>query len=65
MKVYLNLPTTDEGKEQLDEAMAILQATLVLKTIDNLKIIEKDKRKVLLAIIDELEKREQKEISSN
>lgn len=65
MKVYFNLPTTDEGKKQLNEAMADLQATLVIKTIEKLNLSEKKKKEILLAIIDELEKREQKEISSN
>lgn len=65
MKVYLNLPTTDEGKKQLNEAMADLQATLVINTIEKLNLSEKKKKEILLAIIDELEKREQKEISSN
>lgn len=65
MKVYLNLPTTDEGKKQLNEAMADLQATLVIKTIEKLNLSEEKKKEILLAIIDELEKREQKEISSN
>ena len=65
MKVYLNLPTTDESKKQLNEAMADLQATLVINTIEKLNLSEKKKKEILLAIIDELEKREQKEISSN
>ena len=45
--------------------MADLQATLVIKTIEKLNLSEKKKKEILLAIIDELKKREQKEISSN
>ena len=45
--------------------MADLQATLVINTIEKLNLSEKKKKEILLAIIDELEKREQKEISSN
>lgn len=38
MKLYINMPTADEGKKILDEAIAKVPATLILKAIDNLNI---------------------------
>lgn len=65
MKLYVNMPTTDEGKKMLDEAMAKVQATLMLKAIDDLNISSQSKRKVLQGVIDKLEKQaKEKEISS-
>lgn len=64
MELYVNMPTTDEGKKMLNEAMAKVQATLVLKAIDDLKISSQSKKKVLQGILKELEKRAKKEISS-
>lgn len=65
MKLYVNMPTTDEGKKMLDEAMAKVQTTLILKAIDNLNISTQNKKKVLQGVTDELEKRaKEKEISS-
>lgn len=65
MKVYVNMPTTDEGKKMLNEAMAKVQTTLILKAIDDLNISTQSKRKVLQGVVDELEKRaKEKEMSS-
>ena len=56
MKLYVNTPTTDEGKKMLNEAMAKVQATLVLKAIDDLNISSQSKKKILQGILNELEK---------
>ena len=49
----------------LNEAMAKVQATLVLKAIDDLNISSQSKKKVLQGILKELEKQiKEKEISS-
>lgn len=65
MKLYVNMPTTGEGKKMLNEAMAKVQATLVLKAIDDLNISSQSKKKVLQGILKELEKQiKEKEISS-
>lgn len=65
MKLYVNMPTTDEGKKMLNEAIAKVQTTLILKAIDNLNISTQSKKKVLQGVTDELAKRaKQKEISS-
>lgn len=65
MELYVNMPTTDEGKKMLNEAMAKVQATLVLKAIDDLNISNQSKKKVLQGILKELEKQvKEKEISS-
>ncbi len=60
MKLFINLPITDKGKKQFDEAMAKVQTILLIKTIDNLKLSNNSKRKVLFKVIEELKK----EISS-
>lgn len=65
MELYVNMPTTDEGKKMLNEAMAKVQTTLILKAIDDLNISNQSKKKVLQGVVDELEKRvKEKEISS-
>lgn len=65
MELYVNMPTTDEGKKMLNEAMAKVQATLILKAIDDLNISNQSKKKVLQGILKELEKQvKEKEISS-
>lgn len=65
MELYVNMPTTDEGKKMLNEAIAKVQATLVLKAIDDLNISNQSKKKVLQGILKELEKQvKEKEISS-
>lgn len=56
MELYVNMPTTDKGKKMLNEAMAKVQATLVLKAIDDLNISNQSKKKVLQGILKELEK---------
>lgn len=49
----------------LNEAMAKVQATLVLNAIDNLNISSQSKKKVLKGVLKELEKQVKgKEISS-
>lgn len=57
MELYVNMPTTDEGKKMLNEAMAKVQTTLILKAIDDLNISNQSKKKVLQGVADELEKR--------
>lgn len=57
MELYVNMPTTDEGKKMLNEAMAKVQTTLILKAIDDLNISSQSKKKVLRGVADELEKR--------
>lgn len=57
MKLYVNYPTTKEGKDLLNISLAELQATLVLKSIEKLNISNQDKKKVLDGILKELEKR--------
>lgn len=65
MELYVNMPTTDEGKKMLNEAMAKVQTTLILKAIDDLNISNQSKKKVLQGILKELEKQvKEKEISS-
>lgn len=65
MELYVNMPTTNEGKKMLNEAMAKVQTTLILKAIDDLNISSQSKKKVLQGILKELEKRaKEKEISS-
>lgn len=56
MELYVNMPTTDEGKKMLNEAMAKVQTTLILKAIDDLNISSQSKKKVLQGVADELEK---------
>lgn len=51
MELYVNMPTTDEGKKMLNEAMAKVQTTLILKAIDDLNISNQSKKKVLQGIL--------------
>lgn len=65
MKLYVNMPTTEDGKKMLNEAMAQVQATLVLKAIDDLNLSSESKKKVLQGILDELDRQIKKDKSVN
>lgn len=56
MKLYINMPTSNEGKKIFNKAFSKLQTFLLLKTIDDLELSNNSKNKVLLSVINELEK---------
>lgn len=61
MKLIMNLPTSENGKKELQNAIDKIKATLIIKAIDDLNLSNENKRKILVAIIDKLEKSNKKE----
>ena len=54
MKLYINIPTTKDDKKIFNQAFSRLQVASLLKYISDLGL--SNKKKVLLNIINELEK---------
>jgi len=54
VEIYLNSPTSKEGVKQLNQAIAKLHATLLIKKIDNLKTNNKTKKKIVKKTIENL-----------
>lgn len=56
MKVVVNLPTTDEGISFLKNRIATFRATLILESIDRLKLDNKEKKLILDDVINKIKK---------
>lgn len=54
MKIFVNLPQTDEDIKQLEQRVADFHATLLIEKIRQLDIAEKDKDKILNLILDKI-----------
>ncbi len=52
MKVFVNYPTTDEGKKLFQDNLAIFKARLMLKSIENLKISDIAKEKMINKVLE-------------
>lgn len=57
MKITVNYPTTDELKAELENKVALFNATLVVEAIKRLNYDNKSKRKIVNALLKELEKK--------
>lgn len=56
MKVVVNLPTTDDEISFLKNRIATFRATLILESINRLKLDNKEKKLILDNIISEIKK---------
>ena len=54
MKVFVNLPQTDEDIKQLEQRVADFHATLLIEKIKKLDLTDKDKDKILNLILDKI-----------
>ena len=54
MKVYVRYPCTEESQKLLINNLAKFKAELILKSIENLKISDKNKEKVLENVLETL-----------
>lgn len=52
MKVFVKYPCTEESKKLLINNLATFKAELMLKSIENLKIKDQSKDKVLAGVLD-------------
>ena len=56
MKVIVNFPTTEELKDELNNRIALFNATLVVEAVKKLDYDNNSKKKVVNAILQELKK---------
>ena len=54
MRVYVRYPCTEKAKKLFSNNLAKFKSELILKGIDNLKISDKNKEKVLEIVLETL-----------
>ncbi len=54
MKIYINYPNDESGILELQKAIAIFHATLVMKSVDNLNIDNCSKKKVIKELLEKV-----------
>lgn len=62
MEVYINYPKNKNEINELSKAIAKFQATLILRSVEDLKIDDASKRKVIKRLI---EKTKEEEVKKN
>lgn len=54
MKVYINYPNDEDGVLELQKAIAMFHATLVMKSVDKLNVDNLSKKRIIKKLLEKV-----------